>query len=166
MPSRFKRAVIGSAAALGYVPTGDVWRDRLQALSGEFRRSTFDKVFRYFMVMFCFLGGAFLFGDSCSRYVRLGAGDALYFIGVSLFIMAAGLYGLSQVGVWYRFQHGLLTAFRGWRLLWREDLSGLRYVLCARGRGTAVMTLVWADHKRRMQLFASLEAVLSGRHRG
>jgi hypothetical protein len=164
MPGIIRRLVTGLAMAVGYVPTGNPWRDRLLILSGEFRRSTSDKIWRYTMEGSITMMGALLFGSICRQYLRTGSGGWLFPCVVSIVVVASAFYALSRNGIWYKFQRGSLSAFSAsGKLLWHEDLAGLKEVLCTRGRGIVLMTLVWPDRKRRMELYASLEAALSDR---
>jgi hypothetical protein len=164
MPGIILRLVTGLAMAVGYVPTGSSWRDRLLILNGEYRRSTSDKIFRYALEGMITMSGALLFGSSCRQYLSTGSGGWLVPCLVSIVIVASAFYALSRNGIWYKFQRGSLSAFSAsGKLLWHEDLAGLEEVLCTRGRGIVLMTLLWPERKRKMELYASLEAVLSDR---
>jgi hypothetical protein len=164
VPGIIQRLVIGFATAVGYVPTGNAWRDRLLLLNGEYRRSTSNLIFRYAMEGLITMSSALLFGSSCRQYLRTSSGAWLYLCVMSIVIVGVAFYALSRNGIWYKFRRGSLSAFSaGGKLLWHEDLSGLKAVLCTRGRGIALLTLLWSERKRRMELYASLEAVLSDR---
>jgi hypothetical protein len=160
LPRLFRSVVTGLATAAGYVPTPDSWRDRLILIEGEFRRSPAEVMFRLVVeIAFIIVG---LYGAiGCLRRYLGGASEFLYLAGMSLVMVALALFLMSLNWVWYRFDNGFVTAFRGsQKILWRENLSGLRYVLRTRGRLNDFITLQWADRKRRIELYASLRKEL------
>jgi hypothetical protein len=65
---------------------------------------------------------------------------------------------LRVLGVAAYFALVAISAFNTWgKLLWSEDLTGLRYVTFFSGRGATSMTLFWADRTRGMTLLKSLK---------
>lgn len=93
-----------------------------------------------------------------------GNGNAVFYGALCLGIAAMGLSLLRGNRVWYRFSGGSVSALTGrGKVLWQEDLAALKEVLYTRGRINSFITLVWADRRRRVELYASLFRELNGR---
>jgi hypothetical protein len=161
----FQRLIVGMARATGFAPIGPAWRDRLRALQGEFRRSTSERVFWYAFEGLAVCWGSWFVGFSVREYVNWGVTE--WPIGVlGGLIVSIGLFAITRNGRRYRFQNGTLTILRhNGQPIWQHTLAGLTSLTLMRGRGGFVTTLTlrWPDHTRRLELFQSLQAVLSAR---
>jgi hypothetical protein len=88
--------------------------------------------------------------------------DAPFFGGMSVVLVALGLYLISRNGIWYRFAGGSITALRGRsKVLWSENLVDLKYVVYTKGQRNPFLTLRWPHRKRRIELYTSLRRELS-----
>ena len=156
-----QRAVFGLVSALGYVPTGPTWIQRLQSLRGEFRRPGFDRTIRYAVEALGIVYTVAIVRLSLQQYARYGSVNPPLLI--MAFVLAVGTaYLLLRNGVWYRLEGGILSAHRGTgALLWQEDLHGLLRVVCTRGPTHYQIRLYWPERSRRMELYPSLEVALS-----
>lgn len=162
--SRFEG--VGAITEFGRAPISHFWRDRILELNGEFRRSSADEVLRNMVEGCITLVSAVVIFTSCLHYARVGSDVWLYLDGLSLVTVGLARRAASKNGMWYQFQQGSVSAFsaRG-KLLWREDLSGLKAVYCTRGRAVTCLALRWPDRTRSMEFYASLEAALCDFHR-
>lgn len=157
-----RRVLMGVALALGGVPTDAHWISRLQQLRGKFRRTRSD---RWAVV---FAAGVFVaFGGLCVGFMIGTARDPEpLFAPVWFALPAIVLFGLAVVfvrklDVCYQFEDGEVRAVRGGVMLWRENLAGLTRVTATQGRsGIISMKLIWPDHRRRMELYRSVQAAV------
>jgi hypothetical protein len=158
----YQRSLIGLARGFGYVPTSPAWPLRLQILHGDFRRSRVDLWMRYALAAMIATWGAWQLVVHVQGYLLMRSRADVYLGALALGILALALVLLMRNGVWYRFEGGTVSAYRGAGiLLWQDDLKGLTHILCTRGGSRIVMWLHWPDHTRHMELYDSLEAALS-----
>ena len=88
--------------------------------------------------------------------------DAPFFGGMSVVLVALGLYLVSRNGIWYGFADGSITALRGrGKVRWSENLADLQYVVYTKGQLNPILTLRWPHRKRRIEFYASLRRELS-----
>jgi hypothetical protein len=94
------------------------------------------------------------------RYIE-GEDGWLYPCGMFVIVIAFSFYAVSRNWVRYKFDRGSVTALRGAKVLWHEDLTGLQYVLYTNGRWNDLITLHWPNRKRRIELYSSLQQALN-----
>src|SRR6185437_16935003 len=75
-----------------------------------------------------------------------------------------GVAFVRKLDIYYHFDNGELRAVRQGVVLWREDLAGLKRVTATLGRsGIISMKLIWPDHRRRMELYRSVQAAVESK---
>lgn len=158
-----KESALTAAAVAGFRMTPNTWKDRLCTLEGEFHRSSSEILYRYVLAA-VFIACAGLVTGFAIREYRIYQFDAqVYPIGglaISLYSMT--IYYLSRTGIWYKFDHGVVFAFRAkGKLIWKEPLANLSYVVCTEGSGVTYMTLLWRHRRRRMELYYSIKQALN-----
>src|SRR5205823_11256394 len=73
---------------------------------------------------------------SSDLYLRTGSASFLVVCTLSVAIVAGAFYLVSQNGIWYKFEHGSVSAFSpNGKLLWRSEehtseLQSLAYLVC------------------------------------
>jgi hypothetical protein len=157
-----KRAAISAASAFGFRPVGRKWIEAFSALNGTFERTGFELSF--YVAMLVFSGGVILAlgGFGISQYRQHGwTPGATMLVCYEVFMACLFYYLISQAGVRYVFGTGAVSAYNAWgRLLWSENLTGLKDVVFFSGRGNTSVRLIWPDRKRSLMLFDSIrEAV-------
>jgi hypothetical protein len=157
-----RRVLMGVAYAMGGVPTDAHWINRLQHLHGEFRRTPAD----WWSVVFA-AGVCVAFGGLCVGLMIGTARDPEPLFAPAWFALpAVALFGLAvafvrKLDIRYQFEDGEVLAVRRGVVLWREDLAGLTRVTATQGRsGIISMKLIWPDHRRRMELYRSVQAAV------
>lgn len=156
----YQRALIGLARAAGYSPSSAAWRDQLSRVSGDFRRSVRDLGILIFIETMVIGAGASL--AIASLWGNAMGQDAPFFGGMSVVLVALGLYLVSRNSIWYRFAGGSITALRGRaKVLWSENLADLEYVVYTKGQLNSFLTLHWPRRRRRIELYTSLRRELS-----
>jgi hypothetical protein len=157
-----KRAIISAASALGVKPVGRQWIEAFSALNGSFERTGWELSFHVATLVFitAIIAMSASFGIREYRHSGWNFGVELgliYCLGMSCLLV----YLVSRAGLRYLFSAGTVSAHNTWgRMLWSEDLTGLKDVSFFTARGTTTMTLFWAERKRRMVLFESLRRVM------
>jgi hypothetical protein len=142
------------------------WRDRMRKLNGEFRRSCADEILRYMVEGLITMISASALVTSYRQYAHIASDIWLCLCGICFITVSLVCWAARKNGIWYQFQPGSLSAISAsGKLLWREDLSGLKAVQCTRGRTTSSLALFWSDRTRSIELYASLEDALSDGHR-
>ena len=166
LASPFRRAVVRLARAFGYIPTPPDMSTRLEALKGEFRRSTYEKAFLLGLAALVYVTLAFSLGVAIGQY-RRGAPSSETIVKVACFLpvlAALGFYLIRRCGVTYVFEHGHLSSLSAsGKLLWREDLAGITKVQCNAVQGVIWMTLQWSDRKRKVEVYGALKDALFNR---
>jgi len=147
---------------LGYSPVGADWVERLQRVQGRFRRSRYENGLRIFGAV----APPALVVMVIVTEIRRGAWlvdivhDPLY-LTVTIVMAWLVAFLLWPLGRTYVFENGELRYLsRRGRVLWREELRGLKYVTCSSGGGRTMMTLRWPERSRRIELFDSLRSSL------
>jgi hypothetical protein len=157
----YQRALIGLAAAAGYTPTPQAWRDQLLKINGEFRRSARDLGFRVAFETMLIAVGTYGVIVNLRSYIP-GDGNSLFAGGMCVAIVATGILLVSRNRIWYRFADGTVSALKGRsKLLWQEDLAGLESVVYTYGQLNSFIKLLWPHRKRRIELYSSLRRELS-----
>lgn len=157
----YQRALIGLAAAAGYTPTPQAWRDQLLKINGEFRRSAPDMGLRVAFEIMLLAVGTFGAAANLRNYAP-GDGNSLFAGGICVAIVAIGLSLVSHNRIWYRFADGTVSALKGRsKVLWQEDLAGLESVVYTYGQLNSFIKLRWPHRKRRIELYSSLRRELS-----
>jgi hypothetical protein len=153
-----KRAVVSAAAAFGLKPVGRKWIEAFSALSGSFERTAWELSFYVaslvLIAAFAAISAAFAVREYRHSGWSLGAElGFLYCFAMSCLLV----YTVSRAGLRYVFSAATVSAYNTWgRMLWSEDLTGLKDVSFFTARGSTSMTLFWAERKRRMVFFNSL----------
>lgn len=155
----YQRVLIGLASAAGYSPPPVAWRDQLPRVNGDFRRSVQGLGILIFIETMVVGAGASL--AIASLWGNAMGQDALFFGGMSVVLVALGLYLVSRNRIWYRFAGGSITALRGGKVLWSENLADLEYVVYTKGQLNSFLTLHWPRRRRRIELYTSLRRELS-----
>ena len=153
-----KRAIISAASALGVKPVGRQWIEAFSALNGSFERTGWELSF-YVATMVVVAALITIFASlGIGEYRHSGWSPGVefafaYCLGMSCLLV----YLVSRAGLRYRFSAGTVSAYNTWgRMLWSEDLTGLKDVSFFTARGSTTMTLFWAQRKRSMVFFNSL----------
>jgi hypothetical protein len=153
-----KRAVISAAAAFGFKPVGPKWIAAFTRLEGSFERVGFELA--VYVMGIASVGGmvSILSVMAVRQYLHSGWTDTTTFFAILAGCLSLVLYPLvSNVNLRYEFSAGSVRAYNTWRrLLWSEDLTGLKYVTAFSARGSTAMTLVWPHRKRTLILFDSM----------
>jgi hypothetical protein len=162
MAGLFKRATVGLALRLGYVPIDRSWIEQLKTVHGESRRSSREYLLRLLIVALWIAPAAFFIGVVYRSYREDPSDKSIYV----MLLPVAGLVALAVVlfrraGITFKFEHGHVSSFASsGRLLWREDLTGLTDIGCANYGGDLWLTLRWRDRKRRFECYRSLAKIL------
>jgi hypothetical protein len=157
-----KRAVISLGQAFGIKPVGRRWIEAFSALNGAFERTGWELTSYVATLVFvaAFIVMSASFGIREYRNSGWSFGMELgfvYCLGMSCLLA----YLISRASLRYVFRSGTIHAYNTWgRMLWSEDLTGLKDVSFFSGQGGTAMTLFWADRKRRMVLFNSLRRAM------
>lgn len=143
----FKQALLTAATltaiTAGFLPTPKVWKERLPTLEGEFHRSPAEVVYRYGLAALFISAGGLLTGLTIREYIT-NRFDAQFILlsGMAVSIFSAAIYYLTRTGIWCKFDHGVVSAFRAnGQRIWTESLSRLSCVICGEGYGVTFMTL-------------------------
>jgi hypothetical protein len=162
MRKRVKKAIISVGTAFGIKPVGKKWIEAFSALNGSFERSALELSFYVATLVFiaAFIAISASFGAREYRHSGWSFGveiGSIYCLVMSCLL----IYLVSRVGLRYVFSSGTIKAYNTWnRMLWSEDLTGLKDVSFFTARGSTSMTLFWAERKRRMVLFNSLRIAM------
>ena len=162
MRKQVKRAIISLGSAFGIKPVDRKWIGAFSALSGSFERTAWELSFYVATLVFiaAFIVMSASFGIREYRHSGPSFGVEVGFI-YCLAMSCLLVYLVSRAGLRYFFSAGAVSAYNTWgRMLWSEDLTGLKDVTFFTARGSTAMTLFWAERKRRMVLFNSLRRAM------
>jgi hypothetical protein len=157
-----KRAVISAAAAFGIKPVGRTWITAFSSLNGSFERTGWELSFYVATLVFIAAIITLFASIGIRDYRHTGWNSGVEFALIYCLAMSCLLvYLVSRSGLRYVFAAGTINAYNTWgRMLWSEDLTGLRDVSFFTARGETAMTLFWAERKRRMVLLNSLRIAI------
>ena len=162
MRKQVKQAIISLGSAFGIKPVGRNWIEAFRALNGSFERTGGELSFYVATMVFvaAFIAMSASFGFREYRHWGLSFGVAVGFIYCLLMLCLLFLL-MNRAGLRYQFSAGTLSAYNTWgRMLWSENLTGLKDVSFFTARGSTTMTLFWAERKRGMVLFNSLRRAM------
>lgn len=157
-----KRLVISAAAAFGIKPVGRKWIEAFSALNGSFERTKWELSFYVATLVFviAIIAMSASFGIREYRHSGWNFGVDLGLI-YCLGMLCLLVYLVSRAGLRYIFTAGTISAYNTWgRMLWSEDLTGLKDVSFFTARGSTTVTLFWAERKRHMVLFNTLRMAM------
>jgi hypothetical protein len=158
----FKRAVVSVASALGINPVDRKWISALTALNGTYERTGWELSFYVATLVFIVALIMLLAAFGIREYRHSGWTFGAQFVSVYCLGMSCLLvYLVSRAGLRYVFGASKVSAYNTWgRLLWSEDLAGLKGVTFFSFRGSTTMTIYWPDRKRGFVLFNSLKSAV------
>ena len=158
-----KESALTVAAAAGFHLTPNTWKDRLCTLEGEFHRSSSEIRYRYGLAAVFIACAGLVTGLAIREYGIYHLDAQVYSItGLAIFLYSITIYYLSRTGIWYKFDHGVVAAFRAkGKLIWKEPLADLSSVVCTEGSGVKYITLLWKHRRRRMELYYSIKQALN-----
>lgn len=162
MRKQVKQAIISLGSAFGIKPVGRKWIEAFTSLNGSFERTAWELSFYVASLVFiaAFIAISASFGVREYRHSGWGFGveiGSFYCLVMSCLL----IYLVSRAGLRYTFSAGTIKAFDTWdRMLWSENLTGLKDVSFFTARGSTSMTLFWAERKRRMIFFNSLRKAM------
>lgn len=162
MRKQVKQAILSLGSALGIKPVGRKWIAAFTTLNGSFERTGWELSFYIatlvFIAAIIMLFASFGIGD----YRHSGWSSGVVFSLTYCLAMSCLLvYLVSRAGLRYEFTAGTINGYNTWgRMLWSENLTGLKDASFFTARGATAMTLFWADRKRRMVLFNSLRRAM------
>jgi hypothetical protein len=147
---------------VGIKPVDRKWLSAFVRLEGKFERTGLELAPNVQMLVLSAGLVAILMYFVVMGYRQSGwTGGVAFLLGIALVFLALAYLCASRVGLKYVFGHGTVSVFNTWgRLLWSDDLTDLKDVTFASGRGVRVMRLVWPDRKRSLFLFDSLSHAL------
>jgi len=118
----------------------------------------------FFVAVLVFASGFVLTlaGFGITEYFRSGwSAGVKFFLAFGFCWSCLLAFLIIRVGLRYVFGAGRVSAYNTWgRLMWSEDLTGLKDVTFFSSRGQTAMTLFWPGRKRRLVLFDSLKGAV------
>jgi hypothetical protein len=154
-----KRAILSTASAFGIKPVDRKWIAALTGLNGTFERTGSE--LGVFVAILVFLAGMVLAigGFGIRVYSQSGrSAIALLFSAYGLGMSCLLGFLVSRARLRYVFEGGMVSAYNTWgRLMWSENLAGIKDITFLSGHAQTSMTLFWPDRKRALVLFDSLK---------
>lgn len=157
----FREGATAVARVGGFSPTGRNWVERIKHLSGEFGPSQLELFPRWFMALGCGVASVAA-ALGCVRDFRNEFLTDVAWLEATSTIVFLSLFVLGVYWLWrrYIFEGGSVRRIWGKsHELWREDLTGLKDIICTSGP-VNWMKLEWSGHSRRVQLYDSLRKAL------
>ena len=157
-----QRFAMGAAQGFGYAVLPSGWFERLKVLRGEYRAPRSRQILLWAVSGMEACVAVFAVAMAW-RAIHVdhndvaAAGLGVSAVGVSLISVLIG----RRAGCYFVFSGGTLemrSASGDTR--WRDSLLDLQRVSCTQMRDNVSLTLVWADHKRRIEVFDSLRRAL------